>query len=283
VFITGGARGITAAVALELAKAYRPHLVLVGRSPLPEEQESPNTVGVTDTAELKAIFIAQLKAAGEPVAPAAIELAYQRLLQDREIRGNLARLREAGATVEYHALDVRDGKAFGQLLEDLHERRGGLDGVIHGAGVIEDKLLADKTPESFDRVFRTKVESALTICRHVRPEQLKFCVFFSSLASRYGNRGQSDYAAANELLSKLAWYLDRRWPGRVLAIAWGPWSGLGMVADLEKHLVRRGLKLISPEEGPRFVLDELRHGRKGESEVVIAGGAANLVQPVHNG
>lgn len=283
VLITGGARGITAAVALELAKTYQPHLVLVGRSPLPAESESPATLGETDTAKLKAIYIEQMRAAGEPIAPAAIEAAYQRLLQDREIRGNLAALRDAGATVEYHALDVRDGEAFGRLLEDLHERRGGLDGVIHGAGVIEDKLLADKTPESFDRVFRTKVESALTICRHVRPEQLKFCVFFSSLASRYGNRGQSDYAAANEFLSKLAWYLDRRWPGRVLAIAWGPWSGLGMVADLEKHLVRRGLKLISPEEGPRFVLDELRHGQKGESEVVIAGGAANLVQPVHNG
>ncbi|MBX3413400.1 MAG: SDR family NAD(P)-dependent oxidoreductase [Pirellulales bacterium] len=283
VLITGGARGITAAVALELAKNFQPHLVIVGRSPLPAEEEAAATLGENDTARLKAIFIEQLRAAGEAIAPAAVEAAYQRLLQDREIRGNLAALRAAGATVEYHSLDVRHGEAFGRLLEDLHERRGGIDGVIHGAGVIEDKLLADKTPESFDRVFRTKVESALTICRHVRPEQLKFCVFFSSLASRYGNRGQSDYAAANEFLSKLAWYLDRRWPGRVLAIAWGPWSGLGMVADLEKHLVRRGLKLISPEEGPRFVLDELRHGEKGESEVVIAGGAANLVQPVHNG
>ena len=126
-------------------------------------------------------------------------------------------------------------------------------------------------------MFGTKLESAYTLSECLDPKTLKFFVLFSSLASRYGNRGQSDYAAANEVLSKLAIQLDREWPARVVAIAWGPWSGLGMVADLEPHLRRRGLKLITPEEGPRFVVEELTHGRKGASEVVIAGGAERLV------
>jgi hypothetical protein len=52
-----------------------------------------------------------------------------------------------------------------------------------------------------------------------------------------------------------------------------------MVADLEKHLVQRGLRLISPEEGPALLLAELLHGRKGESEVILGGGAEFLVQP----
>src|SRR5262249_34050879 len=110
-------------------------------------------------------------------------------------------------------------------------------------------------------------------------EMLMFGVFSASTASRYGNKGQSDYAAANEVLSKLALPLDRRWPCRVFSVAWGPWASIGMVADLEKHLTKRGLKLITPEEGPRFLVEELLYGRKGDSEVVIAGGAENVAKP----
>ena len=51
------------------------------------------------------------------------------------------------------------------------------------------------------------------------------------------------------------------------------------VADLEAHLVRRGLRLISPEEGPELFVAELLHGRKGESEIILAGGAEALARP----
>jgi NAD(P)-dependent dehydrogenase (short-subunit alcohol dehydrogenase family) len=145
--------------------------------------------------------------------------------------------------------------------------------VIHGAGVIEDKLLRDKTPESFDRVFGTKVDSAFTLARKLDSKRLKFFAVFASITSRYGNRGQSDYAAANEVLSKLACDLDRKWPARVVSIAWGPWSEVGMVAELEKHLTARGLKLIEPSVGANFAVDEVVFGMKGEPEVLIAGGS----------
>jgi acyl transferase domain-containing protein/NAD(P)H-dependent flavin oxidoreductase YrpB (nitropropane dioxygenase family)/NADP-dependent 3-hydroxy acid dehydrogenase YdfG len=283
VLVTGGARGITAAVALELAKRYRPNLVVVGRSPLPEDKESPDTAPLKAPAEIKAALMGRLQREGRPVVAATVEAAYQRLLRDREIRANLARLREAGGRVHYFPVDIRDGQALGDLLDDLDRRFGGVDGVLHGAGVIEDKLVRDKTPESFDRVFGTKVESAVALSKRLRPERLKFCVFFASIASRYGNKGQADYAAANEVLSKLAIALDRRWPCRVFSVAWGPWSQVGMVADLEKHLTRRGLRLISPEEGPAFLLDELLHGKKGDSEVIIAGGTEHAARPARGG
>src|SRR5207249_6787107 len=97
--------------------------------------------------------------------------------------------------------------------------------------------------------------------------------------SRYGNRGQSDYAAANEVLSKLACDLDRKWPGRVVSIAWGPWAEVGMVADLQKHLVARGLKLIEPAVGAGFAVDEVIYGAKGEPEVLVAGGTETAARP----
>jgi hypothetical protein len=55
-----------------------------------------------------------------------------------------------------------------------------------------------------------------------------------------------------------------------------------MVADLAKHLTQRGLQLISPEQGPGFLVDELLHGRKGESEVIIAGGAEYVARPARS-
>jgi hypothetical protein len=99
------------------------------------------------------------------------------------------------------------------------------------------------------------------------------------VAGRFGNRGQSDYAAANEVLSKLAVYLDRRWLGRIISIAWGPWSTIGMVSELEQHLEQRGLQMIPPDVGPRFLDEELRLGRKGDCEVVIAGDVGQLACP----
>ncbi len=279
VLLTGGARGITAAVALELARRYQPNLILVGRSPLPEDSEAADTAGIMSAAELKAALIERLRREGRPASPAIVESAYQRLLQDREIRGNIERLRQAGSRVRYYQADVRDEAALAAVLDDTYSRFGTIDGVIHGAGVIQDKLIRDKTPESYDRVFGTKVESALILSRRLKFEQLKFCVFFASVAGRFGNRGQSDYAAANEVLSKLAIHLDRRWPGRVVSIAWGPWSTIGMVSELEKHLGQRGLQMIPPDVGPLFLDEELRLGHKGECEVVIAGDVGQLACP----
>jgi acyl transferase domain-containing protein/NAD(P)H-dependent flavin oxidoreductase YrpB (nitropropane dioxygenase family)/NAD(P)-dependent dehydrogenase (short-subunit alcohol dehydrogenase family) len=276
ILLTGGARGITAAVALELAQRYQPTLILVGRSPLPAAEEPADTASLTTAAELKAALIQRLKREGAAVNPAAVEAAYHRLLQDREIRANLARLEQAGARVHYYSANVRDEAAFAAVIDEVYRRFGHLDGIIHGAGVIQDKLIRDKTPESFDRVFSTKVDSALILARHVRPERLKFCAFFSSVAGRFGNRGQSDYAAANEVLSKLARYLDCRWPGRVVSVVWGPWSTIGMVAELEQHLGQRGLVMIPPDVGPLFLVEELTHGLKGECEVVIAGDVGQL-------
>jgi acyl transferase domain-containing protein/NAD(P)H-dependent flavin oxidoreductase YrpB (nitropropane dioxygenase family)/NAD(P)-dependent dehydrogenase (short-subunit alcohol dehydrogenase family)/acyl carrier protein len=279
VLLTGGARGITAAVALELARRYQPNLVLVGRSPLPEDSEAADTAGLTGAAELKAALIERLRREGRLASPAIVESAYQRLLHDREMRSNLSRLKQTGARVHYYQADVREEAALSAVLDDVYRRFGAIDGVIHGAGVIQDKLIRDKTPESYDRVFATKVESALILSRRLKYEQLRFCVFFTSVAGRFGNRGQADYAAANEVLAKLAVYLDRRWPGRVVSIAWGPWSTIGMVSELEKHLGQRGLQMIPPEVGPLFLDEELRLGRKGECEVIIAGDVGQLACP----
>lgn len=280
--VTGGARGITAAIAEELARRFQPNLVLVGRSPEPEGPESEDTAHLESPAEIKAALIARLTNAGQRATPAAVQAEYTRLMRDREIRGVLARIRAAGARVIYRSANVRDEAAMAAVIAEAESQFGPLDGVIHGAGVIEDKLLRDKTPESFDRVFGTKAESALILSRLLNFQRLKFLALFSSVASRFGNRGQSDYAAANEVLAKLAWRLDHETPCRVFALDWGPWSEIGMAAGLAKHLTARNVEMIPPQTGVRFFIEELLRGRKGESEVIVGGGAEHLAQVPRN-
>lgn len=279
VLITGGAGGITAEIASALAREYRPHLVLVGRSPLPEP-ETEDTRGIADPAQLKQILIARLRAGGDgKPKPAEVDRVFRRLLKDREILGNLERLRAAGAEVEYHAVDVRDAEAFGALIDGIYARLGRLDGVIHGAGVIDDKLIRDKTPESFAAVYDTKVIGARVLARRLKPETLKFVLFFSSISGRFGNAGQSDYSAANEVLNKLADSLSHAWPDvHALAIDWGPWKS-GMVGDqMLKFYAERNIHPIPLAIGTGHCLEQIRRGRDGETEKVITASLAQIVE-----
>jgi acyl transferase domain-containing protein/NAD(P)-dependent dehydrogenase (short-subunit alcohol dehydrogenase family) len=278
--ITGGARGITARAALKLAETARPTLLLVGRTPLPTVPEPRETVGLIEPQSIRRALIEQLGRTGRPVTPALVEEAYRQLLHAREVRENLERLRQTGARVEYLICDVRDVTAFGNLIDDVYRSFGRIDGVIHGAGVIEDRLTKDKTLESFRRVVETKVNSALVLAGKLYPESLRFLVFFSSVAGRFGNRGQGDYAAASEVLNKLAQDLDRRWPGRVVSINWGPWLQAGMVSpEVQRQFTERGVTLIPPEVGCRMLEEELRFGRKGAVEVVIGGIKGTVTGP----
>ena len=265
VLVTGGARGITARAAVEIGLRTHCRLVLVGRSPLPPD-EDPGYTAAKDLNALRSLLIKE----GRLKEPRAIEAACRRILADREIRATFDALKAFGIPYEYHALDVRDTKALGDLVENLYQRYGRIDAVIHGAGIIEDKLLVDKSRDSFDRVFDTKVASARTLLSVLR-EDVKTIVFFSSIAGAVGNRGQSDYAAAGDVLDKLAWHYARKTQARVLSIDWGPWASTGMVSDeLAREYARRGISLIPLADGLDMLLQEMGAGAKEQAQVIIA-------------
>ncbi len=277
--ISGGARGITALAAAELARRWRPTLLILGTTPWPETSDQSDLPVTASEVELKRLLLERLRQGGQRGTAAEIEGRYQALRRGREVRDNLEALRQTGATVAYAQADVRDPQSLARD-RTVARRYGEIVGLIHGAGLIQDKLIRDKSVESFDRVLATKLDGAINLIRLVRPEALKFTAMFSSIAGRFGNAGQTDYAAANEVLNKLAHWLDRRWPGRVVSVIWGPWSGVGMVSQLEGHLGSRGLGMISPELGGSLFCDELCHGRKGDVEVIYSGELGTLEQPI---
>ncbi|QJD30595.1 type I polyketide synthase [Methylococcus geothermalis] len=266
----GGAQGITSDIVKFMAQRYQAQFVLVGRTHLPKE-EGESTRHITDPGELRQFLIGEQKAKSEhKVKPAEVEAELKRILKIRELRGNLDFLKEAGVKVEYHAVDVRDAEMFGQLIDDLYARLGRIDGVLHGAGIIEDKLVRDKSEASFDAVYQTKVVPALTLERKLRFESLKFLVFFSSVAGRFGNIGQCDYSAANEVLNKLADRLSLEWPNvHTVSINWGPWDS-GMVNDeLRRLYATRNIHLIPVATGTRRFMEALGNPPGQAPELVI--------------
>jgi acyl transferase domain-containing protein/NADP-dependent 3-hydroxy acid dehydrogenase YdfG len=270
--ITGGARGITAEIACSLARPGM-QIVIVGRTPEPGPEPS-ETSDCPDMAALRRRLSEQAKAAGEPATPVEIERTAARVLAAREVRRNLERLQEAGAKLHYRAADVRDEAAFGTVINWTYENLGRLDAVIHGAGLIEDRLLLDKTPDSFDRVFDTKADSTYLLTQLLRGDDLKAVVLFSSVAGRFGNAGQSDYAAANEVVNRMAWQMHANWPeARIVSISWGPWDAPGMASEAIKQKFReRGIIPIPVGQGCAFALEELRRGTRGDVEIIAGAG-----------
>ncbi|MGW7437027.1 SDR family NAD(P)-dependent oxidoreductase [Streptomyces sp. NPDC054849] len=261
VLLTGGARGITARTALALARATGCHVELVGRTPEPAAE--PDAFGqAQDRVALRAALIASgLR------TPVEIEAAASRILAEREVRATLAALATAAASVRYHCADVTDERAVRAVVAGVRDRHGRLDGIVHGAGVLRDGLLRDKQPADFTEVFTTKVAGARHLAaaaaEHGAWPAPRFLALFGSVAGVYGNRGQSDYAAANDALDRLAHTWAESFPGRVLSVDWGPWAAEagGMVTpELERAYARRGIPLIAPDAGTAAFLAELAYG-----------------------
>jgi hypothetical protein len=270
VLLVGGARGITAQFAAKLAATSGCHIELIGRTQLPAEPEDPATASAPDKAALRQALIAQgLR------SPAEIEARTAQLLAAREVRSTLAELRALGSTVGYHSTDVRDQEALHRVVKEIYTDRGRIDGVCYAAGVIEDKLIADKDADSFRRVFDTKVDGARALLSAIEelPTPPRFVTLFGSIAAAVGNRGQIDYSAANDALQTLGALWASRTGNRALTVHWGPWApdarhGGMVTPELQQEYGRRGIELIDPEEGVMALLRELAFGRDDVRAVV---------------
>jgi NAD(P)-dependent dehydrogenase (short-subunit alcohol dehydrogenase family)/acyl carrier protein len=269
VVVTGGARGVTAEAALALARRVKPTLVLLGRSE-PPKSEPAWLAGIEDEAAIKqAILQHEFDASAKP-SPVALKAAYDRRMAERAIRRTLEQLVSTGADTEYRQVDVRDERDVRKAIADVRARLGPIRGLVHGAGVLEDRRIEDKTPRQFETVFETKVQGLNSLLAAVEPGELKSVVLFSSVSGRFGNSGQIDYAMANEVLNKAAQRLAVQLPAcRVVSINWGPWAG-GMVNPaLAKEFQRQGIELIPLEAGAEAFVDEMLRGSNKDVEVVI--------------
>lgn len=272
--VTGGGRGITAQCAVRLAERYGGTYLLLGRSTL-DAQEPAWAEGCGDEATLKPRAIAALRAEDAKPRPADVQRAVNRVLAQREITGTLCAIESAGGTALYLSADVNDPAALRSALQSTPDGAR-VTGILHGAGVLADRFIEQKTADDFERVYGTKVRGLQSLLGCIPPEQLRHLVLFSSVAGFYGNVGQADYALANEVLNKLAHRLQRDYPAcHVVAVDWGPWDGGMVTPELKQVFAERHVAVIPVDVGADLLADELAR-EPGVAQLVVGG---ELVAP----
>ena len=274
VVAAGGGRGVTAACVIALARRTRGRFVLLGSTPLLDEP--PGLVEFQDEASLTRALAEAARAGGDAPGPARLTARARTLLAAREVRATLEALRAAGAEGRYEAVDIRDVAALARVLAEARAAFGPITAVLHGAGRLADKLIADKTDVQFDLVHDTKVGGLRALLDATASDPLRLIALFASVTGRRGNPGQCDYAAANETLVAAGAREARRRGGdcAVLALDWGPWDGGMVTPALRAHFLGLGAGLIPIGAGAALFAEEALRAAPGFHEIIVEADSA---------
>jgi len=226
--ITGGMGGIGAQVARWLAEQGARNLVLMARTPLPP-REDWDSIDPASSAGQKISLVLDLEAMGVNICLAPV--------------------------------DVADENGLRKFIAD-YKRSGWppIRGVMHTAGVIEDRLLLQMDENALTSVLRPKVDGSWLLHEHF--QKVDFFVLFSSIGAIMGQPGQGNYAAANAYMDALAHY-RRAQNLPALSVNWVIWDDLGFAATsggqrLTQQLAESGIGSLSAQAGLEalgFLLD----------------------------
>ena len=210
--VTGGLGGVGLQVARWLVTNGARHLLLTGRTGLPERDEWGAIV---------------------PDSQFGRQIAAVRALE------------ELGAMVTVAKADVAD---LGQMSALFERTAPPVRGVIHAAGVAATRPLVELNGESLRSILHPKVSGTWVLHQLTQATELDFFVMFSSGASVWGSQGLAHYAAANHFLDAMAHH--RRALGLpALSVNWGWWAGDGMATDdLARFFTQVGLSAMQPEQ-----------------------------------
>jgi acyl transferase domain-containing protein len=222
--ITGGLGGIGLIVARWLVTRGARHLILAGRTPLPDRK------------------------AWQGVSRGTIEGA-----RISAIRG----LESLGATVQTVSVDMGSDLSVTSMIGQC-SRAGQrpLRGVFHAAGVTQDELLVNQSAEQMRDILAAKMVGGWLLHRLLADIPLDLFVLFSSFSSFLGPPMLGSYSAANVFLDALAYH--RRSLGQVgISINWGAWEEAGMAARLLIDEESNGNRLKGIHNGARVLSTQL--------------------------
>jgi NAD(P)-dependent dehydrogenase (short-subunit alcohol dehydrogenase family) len=269
--VSGGARGVTATCVIEMAKTFQCKFILLGRSAIdaeiPEYAKNENDEGT-----LKRLIMNDMKAKGEQPSLPKVKSTFKSIIAKKEIDETISTIQGHGSEVVYIQGDVTDLATFKTTLDQASTQLGTITGVIHGAGRLADKYIQDKTASDFENVLSVKLDGLVSLLGGLDIHHLDHLVLFSSVAGFYGNVGQTDYAIANEILTKAAHLFKTNHPKtQVSAINWGAWDS-GMVSgELKAQFEAAGISLVNSEGGAAMLVNELNTDYANQSQVIIGG------------
>jgi NAD(P)-dependent dehydrogenase (short-subunit alcohol dehydrogenase family)/acyl carrier protein len=271
--VTGAAGGIVSAITQDLAGASGGIFHLLDLTPTPDPDDPDIGRFATDKEGLKADLIGRLRTAGERPTPVMVERELARIERQAAARAAIDAVRAAGGQAYYHSVDLTDGHAVARVIGEVAVGDGRIDVLLHAAGLDVSHSLPDKEPSEYDLVFGVKSDGWFNLMTAIGELPLGATVAFSSVAGRFGNVGQTDYSAANDLLCKLASAMRTTRPEtRTIVIDWTAWAGIGMATrgSIPKMMELAGIEMLPPEVGVPTIRRELTAGAT-RGEVVVAG------------
>ncbi|HEB56032.1 MAG TPA: SDR family NAD(P)-dependent oxidoreductase, partial [Gammaproteobacteria bacterium] len=197
--ITGGLGGIGLALAEYMASNFKAKLALTGRSALLDEAEWDAWLASHPTTDGNSEKI-------------------------RKIR----ELRSLGAEVKVYSADVSNYQQMQNVVADIHDSFGAINGVIHTAGVAGGGMIQLKSHDMAERVLQPKIKGCLVLEQLLADDKLDLFVLCSSLFSVVGGIGQVDYCAANSFMDAFAQSRNGKNGEICVSINWDAWQDIGM-------------------------------------------------------
>jgi NAD(P)-dependent dehydrogenase (short-subunit alcohol dehydrogenase family) len=276
--VTGAAGGITSAIVGDLAAASAGVFYLLDLVAAPAADDPLVKLFRQDREALKARLIEEARAAGERLTPVQIEKRIAAIEREEAALRAVESVMAVGGTAHYRSVNLLDGAALTAVIDEIRSRYGRIDALIHAGGLEISRALSDKDAAQFDLVFDVKADGFFSLLKAAQGMPIGATVVFSSVAGRFGNSGQTDYSAANDLLCKLSSSL-RRWrpETRGIAIDWTAWGGIGMATrgSIPKIMEMAGIEMLPPEVGIPTVRRELvAGGFRGE---IVVGGKLGIL------
>ncbi len=267
--VSGGGSGVTAASIIGVATASmnaNAHFALLGRSRLIEQTESWVAWSQEELETERMALRERMASASDSGKVTIVEWnnAWQKFTRSRDVYVTLSSIQSTGNQATYHPVDVMDRDGMIAVGESLGRN---ITGLIHGAGLEDSKLVGQKDSSVFDKVVRVKIDGwqcMLAACVASGAEHPRFAACFTSVAGRFGNGGQTDYAAANSVLDAEMARLTASGVCRAVAIGWTGWRDVGMATrgSIEAVFAAAGIDTLSVEQGVEIFVGEALAGGK---------------------
>ncbi len=268
--VTGAAGSIVSAITADLAAASGGTFHLLDLIPEPDASDPDLAAYASDRDGLKRTIFERLKESGERATPAEVERRLAAIERSHAALSAIRAVEAAGGTAFYHCADLRDGAAVASAMEHVTEVSGKVDVLLHAGGLEISRRLPDKEPDQFNLVFDVKADGWFNLIAGLGDTPIAASVVFSSVAGRFGNDGQTDYSAANDLLCKLA-AAERASADGTMAIAidWTAWGDIGMATrgSIPTIMAAAGIDMLPAAAGIPIVRREVT-GRSVGGELV---------------